>query len=75
MFRGVDGAVPRVMLASYESAKRNLKETGWIQEGIGLHFTASMLSGLVVTTCMNPFDVVSTRLYNQAPSTPPPLFA
>ena len=26
---------------------------------------ASLCSGLCVVTCMNPFDVVSTRLYNQ----------
>ena len=29
------------------------------------HFTASMISGVVVTTALNPFDLVSTRLYNQ----------
>ena len=99
MFRGVDGAVPRVMvsrrppspaaralarrgrgrqlsatggqvgsaaqLASYESAKQAMRETGLLADGLALHFGASMLSGLVVTTCMNPFDVVSTRRYNQ----------
>ena len=27
--------------------------------------TASMMSGVVVVACMTPFDVVSTRLYNQ----------
>ena len=27
--------------------------------------SASLLAGLAVTTAMNPFDVVSTRLYNQ----------
>ena len=28
-------------------------------------FTASMLSGVVVVCFMTPFDVISTRLYNQ----------
>lgn len=28
-------------------------------------YAASIVSGLVVTTAMNPFDVVSTRLYSQ----------
>lgn len=28
-------------------------------------FAASMIGGIVVTICMTPFDVVSTRLYNQ----------
>ncbi|KAI9150906.1 Mitochondrial oxaloacetate carrier protein [Blastocladiella emersonii ATCC 22665] len=34
-------------------------------EGVGLHFCASMITGLLVAVSMNPFDVVSTRLYNQ----------
>ena len=28
-------------------------------------FTASIMSGFLVVLCMTPFDVVSTRLYNQ----------
>ena len=71
LFRGVDGAVPRVMvgsaaqLASYDACKRRLLASGVFQEGVLCHFGASMVSGLVVTTALNPFDVVSTRLYNQ----------
>ncbi len=33
--------------------------------GVSVHFMASLMSGLFVTTAMNPFDLVATRLYNQ----------
>jgi len=71
LFRGVDGAVPRVMvgsaaqLASYDAVKKRFLATGALQDGLLCHFAASMVSGLVVTTALNPFDLVSTRLYNQ----------
>lgn len=75
LWRGVDGAIPRVMvgsgsqLSTYDATKRLLLSRGIFIEGIGLHFASSMISGLVVTTIMNPFDVVSTRLYNQPQGT------
>lgn len=28
-------------------------------------FLGAMTSGLVIATCMSPFDVVATRIYNQ----------
>ncbi|KAI9216092.1 mitochondrial carrier domain-containing protein [Blastocladiella britannica] len=34
-------------------------------DGIPLHATASMMTGLLVASVMNPFDVVMTRNYNQ----------
>jgi solute carrier family 25 protein 34/35 len=34
-------------------------------EGTGLHFAASMICGFLVCCAMNPFDVISTRMYNQ----------
>lgn len=36
-----------------------------MSDGVPTDWTASIVSGLVVTTAMNPFDVVSTRLYSQ----------
>eukprot|EP00287_Rhodomonas_sp_CCMP768_P012650 CAMPEP_0196719266 /NCGR_PEP_ID=MMETSP1091-20130531/2306_1 /TAXON_ID=302021 /ORGANISM="Rhodomonas sp., Strain CCMP768" /LENGTH=305 /DNA_ID=CAMNT_0042060187 /DNA_START=57 /DNA_END=974 /DNA_ORIENTATION=+ len=71
LFRGVDGAVPRVMvgsasqLATYDTTKKALLRLSYFRDGLFTHFTASMVSGVVVTTIMNPFDVVSTRMYNQ----------
>ena len=35
------------------------------RDSLLIPFTASTLSGCVIVACMTPFDVVSTRLYNQ----------
>ncbi|KAF6019384.1 SLC25A34 [Bugula neritina] len=51
LWRGSSGAVARVMLFSPDS--------------LLIPFTASTLSGCAIVACMTPFDVVSTRLYNQ----------
>eukprot|EP00961_Rhodomonas_salina_P052578 705243-Rhodomonas_salina.3 len=39
-------------------AKQWLLRTSYFKDGLLTHFTASMISGIVVTTIMNPFDVV-----------------
>lgn len=36
-----------------------------MQEGFQVHLISSCVCGLITTTAMNPFDVVSTRLYSQ----------
>ena len=36
-----------------------------MSEGIPLHFTAAMISGLVTTIASMPVDIVKTRLQNQ----------
>lgn len=71
-FRGVEGAVPRVVvgsasqLSSYATCKRAVVATGLFkEEDVSTHFASSLVAGLIVTTAMNPFDVVSTRLYSQ----------
>ncbi|XP_012688470.1 LOW QUALITY PROTEIN: solute carrier family 25 member 34-like [Clupea harengus] len=72
LWRGVNGAVPRVMVGSaaqlttFSSAKEWVSHTEWFHPHSCLvALTAAMLSGVVVTITMTPFDVVSTRLYNQ----------
>ncbi|KAJ3364958.1 Mitochondrial oxaloacetate carrier protein [Allomyces javanicus] len=73
------GVGSAVQLSSYDAIKNALKTHHWLQrpaadgtvqpmfgDGIELHFSASMLTGLLVAFAMNPFDTVSTRLYNQA---------
>ncbi|KAG5275085.1 hypothetical protein AALO_G00143400 [Alosa alosa] len=72
LWRGVNGAVPRVMvgsaaqLATFSSAKEWVSHTEWFHPNSWLvALTAAMLSGLAVTITMTPFDVISTRLYNQ----------
>lgn len=37
-----------------------------VGDSIAADFIASMISGFLVCIGMNPFDVVSTRMYNQA---------
>lgn len=51
-------------LASYSQAKQHLKATGYFEEGIFLHFCASMISGLVTTAASMPVDIAKTRLQN-----------
>ncbi|ETV89097.1 hypothetical protein H257_00474 [Aphanomyces astaci] len=71
LYRGVNGAVPRVavgsaaQLSTYASSKHLVLSTGLLEDGILCHLAASLVTGLAVTTAMNPFDVVSTRLYSQ----------
>lgn len=73
LFRGVDGALPRVMtgsavqLTSYDLFK------GWVADlglaspgGIAQHTLAGLASSLVTVTVINPLDVISTRLYQSA---------
>ncbi|MGH0132419.1 UNVERIFIED_CONTAM: hypothetical protein FKN15_049807 [Acipenser sinensis] len=72
LWRGVNGAVPRVMvgsavqLATFSSAKEWVVSQQWYKQDSWLvALNAAMLSGVAVAIAMTPFDVVSTRLYNQ----------
>jgi hypothetical protein len=52
------------MCATYDEAKNQVFHlTGWRKEGLANTLTASMASGLVTTTVINPVDVV--RAYMQ----------
>ncbi|XP_051551226.1 solute carrier family 25 member 34-like [Myxocyprinus asiaticus] len=72
LWRGVNGAVPRVMvgsaaqLATFSSAKDWVTHAQWFSPHSWLTaLTAAVISGVAVTITMTPFDVISTRLYNQ----------
>lgn len=72
LWRGVNGAVPRVMvgsatqLATFGSAKEWVSRAQWFSPNSWLIvLTAAMISGVAVAITMTPFDVISTRLYNQ----------
>ncbi|KAJ3130268.1 hypothetical protein HK098_004315 [Nowakowskiella sp. JEL0407] len=59
-----------VQLPSYELTKRWLLKTGWFRHGDGVgmievHFISSLFASFWVVVAMNPFDVASTRMYNQ----------
>jgi solute carrier family 25 protein 34/35 len=74
LWRGTSGAVPRLMvgsaaqLSTFQLAKEQLasSQAAPLQAHAALRpILASLLSSVVVVLCMTPFDVVSTRLYNQ----------
>ncbi|XP_053724013.1 solute carrier family 25 member 34 isoform X1 [Synchiropus splendidus] len=72
LWRGVNGAVPRVMvgsaaqLATFTSAKDWVARSQWLGSSKVLTaLIAAMISGVAVAITMTPFDVISTRLYNQ----------
>ena len=49
-------------LASYDSFKRLLLEKLGMDDGLTVHFSASLLAGLVATTLCSPVDVIKTRV-------------
>lgn len=68
----MSGAVARVMvgsavqLSTFSTTKLKIAQTNYFREDSWLiPASASMVSSLAVVSCMTPFDVVSTRLYNQ----------
>jgi hypothetical protein len=49
-------------LGSYDVIKNNvLRDRFGMQEGLFLHFVASMAAGIITTTAANPIDVIKTR--------------
>lgn len=72
LFRGVTPQIPRGMagsssqMVSFGFAKDYLREKGlFLNSPLIMSFMAANLGGLVMTFCLNPFDVVATRLSNQ----------
>lgn len=56
--------VNAAQLASYSQAKQYLVKTEVFEEGIQLHFVASMMSGFITTIASMPVDIAKTRLQN-----------
>ncbi|KAI7872439.1 mitochondrial carrier domain-containing protein [Spinellus fusiger] len=71
LYRGVTAAMFRagvgssVQMPSYTFGKASLISKFGMQDSIGTHFGASVIAGILACVAMNPFDVVSTRIYNQ----------
>lgn len=61
---GRAAVVNAAQLSSYSQAKRLLVQSGYFQEGIFMHFTASMISGFVTTVASMPVDIAKTRIQN-----------
>lgn len=58
---GRAAVVNAAQLSSYTQAKGMLVRSGYFQEGIFMHFTASMISGFVTTVASMPVDIAKTR--------------
>jgi solute carrier family 25 (mitochondrial oxoglutarate transporter), member 11 len=58
---GRAAVVNAAQLSSYTQAKRILLNSGHFNEGIMLHFTASMISGFITTVASMPVDIAKTR--------------
>ncbi|KAI4456974.1 mitochondrial dicarboxylate carrier-related [Holotrichia oblita] len=56
--------VNAAQLASYSQAKQFLLSTGLLNDNIGCHFAASIMSGLVTTAASMPVDIAKTRIQN-----------
>lgn len=71
LWRGATPTIARAIvvnaaqLGTYSQAKESAKQVLNMSEGIPLHFTAAMISGLVTTIASMPVDIVKTRLQNQ----------
>ena len=60
--------------ATYDEVKKATKTYTGMRDGVLLHFTASMLAGLVTTTATNPRLVPCiTSAAHSMPPSPPPL--
>lgn len=72
MFRGGSSAIPRAFvgstsqLTSFAYCKEFMRKYDVLTDSpLLMTFTASMVGGVAISLMMTPFDLVSTRLYNQ----------
>eukprot|EP00834_Sanchytrium_tribonematis_P001405 NODE_34_length_36538_cov_0.612854.p13 type:complete len:284 gc:universal NODE_34_length_36538_cov_0.612854:20747-19896(-) len=70
LYHGVDASMLRtavgsaVQLSIYDFTKKYFNQF-LPPNTLQVHFSASMVTGVFVCIFMNPFDVISTRMYNQ----------
>lgn len=71
LYRGADAAMMRagvgsaVQMPTYMIGKEILMNKLGMPDSFSTHFATSMFTGVLVCLAMNPFDVISTRMYNQ----------
>jgi len=49
-------------LATYDQVKHEIKTRLGLKEGVGIHVSASLITGVVATSLAAPFDLVKTRV-------------
>ncbi|KAG0295485.1 Mitochondrial oxaloacetate carrier protein [Dissophora globulifera] len=73
LYRGADASMMRtgagsaVQLPLYDFVKQKMIKVGGLENGALCHGLSSLISGFFLCIVMNPFDIISTRMYNQAP--------
>ena len=71
IFSGMQAAMIRtgvgssIQLATYDRMRQFILSTGRVPDGVLADLGASLTSGFLVCVGMNPWDVISTRIYNQ----------
>ncbi len=63
-----------LQIASYDASKVALQRDLKLKEGLGLHFCAAMISGLITTAVSSPFDVLRTSMMNSSAKGMTPLY-
>lgn len=72
LFHGVTASLPRVIagsatqLTTYDKLKEFSIKNLNFEDGFPAHLFASFISSLFTVTMMNPFDVISTRIYQSS---------
>lgn len=61
---GRAAVVNGAQLASYSQTKQQILESGFLADGIFVHFLASMFSGFVTSVFSLPVDIIKTRIQN-----------
>jgi len=73
LFSGANWATKRAVLMTigqlcfYDSVKLSLMSSGYFQDNLLTHFTASLAAGAIATTITQPLDVLKTRSMNARP--------
>ncbi|XP_023331579.1 solute carrier family 25 member 35 isoform X2 [Eurytemora carolleeae] len=72
LWQGASSSIPRISIGSaaqlvtYSYTQEKLDRLGWGKKGSWQNnLVGAFLSGFVISVVINPFDVISTRLYNQ----------
>ncbi|KAF9901179.1 Mitochondrial oxaloacetate carrier protein [Linnemannia zychae] len=74
IYRGVDASMMRtgagsaVQLPLYDVVKQKMIHIGGLENGALCHGLSSLISGFFLCIVMNPFDIISTRMFNQGGS-------